>query len=189
MITYQQWSKMLFMFNDKWLVDMYVKLLLASLNMMLIAVATCSGPTENKVWATRFAVIAGLAKRWLALNACSQQVRLSRQDGQRRKLMLLCNSLWAIGIGWAINGPAPLAAVKLSSGTCSALTLLAVMISWVDQLKCKCLGEINVACFLYVSGLEIVVSMVGVGTGFDDSQQRDINSMIPLVGSPGRLHS
>ena len=47
MITYQPWSKMLFMFNDKWLVDMYVNLLLASLNKMLIAEVTRSGPTEN----------------------------------------------------------------------------------------------------------------------------------------------
>ena len=49
MITYQQWSKMLFMFNDKWLVDMYVNLLLASLKMMLIAEATCGGSTESEL--------------------------------------------------------------------------------------------------------------------------------------------
>ena len=38
---------MLFIFNAKWLVDMYVNLLLASLNMMLIAEATCSGPQRT----------------------------------------------------------------------------------------------------------------------------------------------
>ena len=49
MITYQQWYKMLFMFNDKWLVDMYVNLLPASLKMMLMAEATCGGLTENEL--------------------------------------------------------------------------------------------------------------------------------------------
>ena len=48
MVYDQQWSKMSFMFNDKWLVDMYVNLLLAYLKMMLIAEATCGRPTENE---------------------------------------------------------------------------------------------------------------------------------------------
>ena len=80
---------MLFMFNDKWLVDMYVNLLPASLKMMLIAQATCGGLTENELWAAGFAVIAGISKRWLAFYARSLQERLSRQAGKGSKFMLL----------------------------------------------------------------------------------------------------